>query len=175
MRFKVLVKEVMNKEIKTVDLDDSIERAAEVMKNSRIGSVLVMGEKNLKGILTTRDIVYKHVAGSRGEFVKDIMSTDIISISPDKTIEDAAKLMAENEIEKLPVFDKGTLVGIITSNDVLRIEPALFEILLEKMKIGGGVEQGKSDLGECESCGNYSDELEEENGVYICPECRKSV
>ena len=174
MRFKVLVREVMNKDIKSVDMDEKIERAAQIMKNNKIGSVLVMGEKKLKGILTTRDVVFKHVAEKKGVFVKDIMSTDIISITPDRTIEDAAKIMAEKEIEKLPVFDKGIIIGIITSNDILKIEPALFDILLERIKIGKGVAEGQANIEECENCGNYSDDVEEEDGIYVCSNCRKT-
>ena len=171
MKFKVLVEEVMKRNIISVGMDDSIEKAAKLMKKYRIGSVLVMGEKQLKGILTTRDIVYKSVASGKGKVAKDIMSKDVISISPKKTIEHAAKLMVEKKVEKLPVFEMNKLVGIITNTDILRIEPALFDILLERMKIGsrGTTEPG---FGQCEECGNYSDDIDEVDGIYKCGECR---
>ena len=72
MRFNILVREIMVKDVKTASLDDTVKKAAEIMKNNRIGSVVVMGEKNIKGILTTRDIVYKYVAENSGGLVKDI-------------------------------------------------------------------------------------------------------
>jgi CBS domain-containing protein len=172
MKFNVLVKDVMARNIKSIDVSDSIEKAAKLMMEYRIGSVLVISGNKVAGILSTRDIVYKHVALGKGKLAKDIMSTNLIKISPDKTIEDAARLLASKKIEKLPVFDNDKLVGIITSNDILRIEPALFDILLEKMKMGAGRPATETDSTQCEVCGNYSDDVEEVNGVYKCEECR---
>ncbi|MBI4170597.1 MAG: CBS domain-containing protein [Candidatus Aenigmarchaeota archaeon] len=174
MRFSALVGEVMRTNIKKVDMDDSIEKAAQIMRDERIGSVVVTGEKNVKGIVTTSDIVYKHVASGIGETAKDVMSTDLVTIEPGKTIEEAAKLMVSKRVEKILVFDSSKLVGIITNNDILRIEPALFEILLERMKIGSSaMPEEPENLVACESCGNYSDSVEEADGEYICAECRE--
>lgn len=175
MRFAALVGEVMKTGVKKIGMDEPIEKAAQVMRDERIGSVVVTGEKNVKGIVTTSDIVYKHVASGRGALVKDIMSTDIVSIAPDQTIEDAARLMVSKRVEKLLVFDGDKLVGILTNNDVLRVEPALFEILLERLKIAGpAMRRPEAEpLLACESCGNYSDSIEEVDGVYICAECRE--
>ncbi len=178
MRFEALVGEVMNSNVRTVSMDTKIDEAAKIMRDSRIGSVIVTGEKNIKGILTMSDIVYKHVAEGRGDVVSDIMSINIISVEPTSTIEDAARLMVEKKIEKLPVFDKGRLVGIITSNDVLRVEPALLEILIERMKMGLTAKEpanGEDVLlgeGQCEVCSNYTDDVEEINGVWTCSHCR---
>lgn len=172
MKFNVFLKDVMTRNIKSIDVSDSIEKAAKLMMECRIGSVLVMSGNKVAGILSTRDIVYKHVALGKGKLAKDIMSTNLIKISPDKTIEDAARLLASKKIEKLPVFDNDKLVGIITSNDILRIEPALFGILLERMKMGAGRPTTETDSAQCEVCGNYSDDVEEVDGVYKCEECR---
>lgn len=176
MKYKVLVREVMRKNVRYVAPDDRLEKAANIMKNEGIGSVLVMDKDKLVGILTTSDIVYKHVAGKKGKFVKDIMTKDVITISPNATIEDAAMLLSKNKIEKLPVFDKGKLVGIITATDILKIEPALFEILIERMKIGKREKIKKEiDYGQCERCGNYSSDLEEVDGELLCEECRDEI
>ena len=175
MRFTALVGEVMRTDVKKGDMDESIEKAAQIMRDEHIGSVVVTGEKNVKGIVTTSDIVYKHVASGTGKMVKDIMSVNVVSIEPSRTIEEAANLMVGKNVEKLLVFDSGKLVGIITNNDVLRIEPALFEILLERMKIGRAGQQAENAENpvECESCGNYSDSVEEIDGIYICSDCRE--
>ena len=60
----------------------------------------------------------------------------LVRVSPDKTIEEAARIMVEKGIEKLLVFEMDRLAGIITNNDILRIEPALVEIMLERLKFG---------------------------------------
>jgi len=175
MKLTVNVGEVMKKEVKTVGMNDTLEKAAMVMKNNKIGSVVVMGEKKVKGILTTRDVVYKHVASGKGETVNDIMTKDLITISPTQTIENAARLMVNKSVEKLLVFDAGKLVGIITNTDILFIEPALFEILLERMKIGtGSIREDQISFAQCENCGNYADDVEEIEGVYMCGDCKSS-
>lgn len=174
MRLKILVKEAMKTEIKTVSMDDTVEKAAQVMKKFKIGSVVVMGEKNVKGIVTDSDIVYKYVADKKPiqTRVSDIMTRDPISISPEKTLEDAAQLMAEKNIKKLLVFQQGKLVGIITDTDIVRIEPALFEVLLEQMKIRGPrTREASSAPVQCELCGNYADNVTEIDGVWLCSEC----
>ena len=172
MKFNVLVKEVMTKNIKSIDVSDPIENAAMLMKKYRVGSVLVMSGKKVVGILSTRDIVYKHTAMGKGKLAKDIMSKNLIKISPNKTIEEAARLMVSKSIEKLPVFDRDKLVGIITNNDILKVEPALFNILLERMKMGARRARAETDFAQCEVCGNYSDDVKEVDGVYTCAECR---
>ena len=162
MRFSALVGEVMKKEIKKIDMNEPIEKAAQIMRNERIGSVVVTGERSIKGIITTSDIVYKYVASKIGHTVKDIMSTDLVTIEPSRTIEEAANLMVKNNIEKILVFDGGRIVGIITNNDILRVEPALYEILLERM--------GMTAAERCESCG--SDAAVCVNGRFLCRVCR---
>lgn len=173
MKLGVLVGEIMQKNIKTAGMDEQIMNAARMMKEEKIGSVVVMGGKHVKGIITTSDIVYKHVAEGTGKTVSDIMTTDLVIISPDKTIEEAARLLVSKGVEKLLVFDAGKLVGIITANDILRVEPALVEILMELLKAGRrGVNEEDFEFHECEVCGNYSDDIEESDGVYTCKGCR---
>jgi len=172
MPIGIYVKDIMTKNIKSVDVSDSIERAARIMKQYRVGSVLVMSGKKAAGILSTRDIVYKHTATGKGKVAKDIMSRNLVKISPNKTIEEAARLIVSKKVEKLPVFDKDRLVGIITNNDILRVEPALFDILLERMKMGASRPRLETDFAQCEVCGNYSDDVKEVDGVYTCAECR---
>ena len=171
MRFNALVGEVMRTDIKYVEPLDTIDKAAQIMQAHKIGSVVVK-DKNVMGIVTTSDIVYKHVAGKRGVTVNEIMTTDLITISPSTSVEDAARLMVKKNIEKLLVFDKGKIVGLITTNDIVKIEPALFEILLERIKMGGLPQSDMSDYAQCESCNNYSDSVEEIDGEYVCSECK---
>lgn len=174
MKLNVLVGEVMKKDVKKVNIEDNVEKAAKMMKKYHIGSVVVMGEKNVKGIVTTEDIVYRYVAGKRGNKVSDVMTRDLITISPNRTIEEAARLMADKKVKKLLVFEKERLVGIITSTDILNIEPALYEILLERIKIrrpGIRAPSAGAQFMQCEVCGNYSDDIKEMDGVWICDEC----
>jgi len=172
MKLNVLVGDIMTKNVLRVDINDSIQKAAKIMRDYKVGSVVVMGDKNVKGIVTATDIVYRHIANHEGDRVSDIMSKNLVTVSPSATIEEAARLMVKNSIEKLLVFDKDRLVGIITNNDIVKVEPAIVEILLERTKIGAPHIKSDVSITECESCGNYSDNIEEVDGVFLCQDCR---
>lgn len=176
MKYTVLIKDIMNKDVKTVSIEDSIQKAAQTMKKNHIGSVIIMGEKNVKGILTAEDIVYKHVAAGEGKLVTDIMARDVVYITPEKTMEDASKLMIEKHVKKLPVLLQGNLVGIVTATDIMKIAPTLYTVLLEQLKIGKP-EFGENPKGnqfvECEICGNFVDDVDEIDGVWICSDCNE--
>ncbi len=172
MKFNALVKDVMRKDIKTVETEASIKEAARIMRDARVGSVVAVSKEKIAGIVTAKDIVYKHVATNAGSRVKDIMSTRLITANLTETIEQASRQMVKEGVERLLVFDHEKLVGIVSSSDILKVEPALVEILLERMKIGGGPSPEPADINVCESCGNYSDDIEEAQGIYKCRSCR---
>ena len=176
MRLKALVKEVMKTDVITTDIDSSIKEAADLMKDHGIGSVVVLGSKRIKGIVTAEDIVYKHVADGIGQKISEIMSEKLITIDPDKTLEQASEVMEKNSIKKLPVMKGDVLLGIITASDIARIEPLLFETLIERMKIGrtplrSGSKSGPTE--QCEVCGNFTDDVHEADGEWICANCEE--
>ena len=165
----------MRKDVITIDIDDSIKNAAILMKTHKIGSLVVTGAKKTKGILTAEDIVYKHVAEGKCHNVADIMSTTLITIDPSKSIEEASHLMVEHKIKKLPVMEGDKIIGIITASDIVRVEPVLFETLLERLKIGDArIKPGSTSapIEECESCGNFSDDIQDFEGKWLCSDCK---
>jgi len=127
----MLVKEAMKKDVKTIRPSDTIKDAAVLMNENRIGSLVVIsGTGAVTGIVTERDILTDVVAaGKNPEDVKveDVMTKDLITISPEKSLEDAADLMTKNKIKKLPVIEGGKLVGIITATDLICYEKKLIE------------------------------------------------
>lgn len=130
-RDKMIVKEVMNRNVKTVRPEDTVKFAAQVMNEYHIGAlVAVSGTGEVVGIVTERDILINVVAtGKSGDEVKisEIMTPNIVTITPDKTLEEAADIMTENKIKKLPVVHEGRLVGIITASDLIAYEKDLIE------------------------------------------------
>lgn len=172
------VKEVMNTEVAFVEPDISVREGAKKMKNRGIGSLVVKKDGEIKGIVTNSDIVNNYVVEGKGETVEDIMSTDLVTISPNKKAEDAALIMVKKGIERLPVMEDGNLVGIISTNDIIMIQPSLYLELLKGLKIGEEsfeVSDVNRDVGRCESCENYSENLEEVNGQMLCEECREGL
>ncbi len=99
--------------------EHTLTNAKKMMEEKGISGILVTDEKEkLIGILTTRDIKFEE----NGEVkLADLMSTDLVTASPDITIEEAQNMLKKNRIEKLPLVDKdGFLKGLITSKDIIK-------------------------------------------------------
>ncbi len=127
----MLVKEIMKRNVVTVRPDVSVMEAAKIMNERRIGSLVIIdGVGRVVGILTERDIMRGVVAeGKRSSEVdiSKIMTKKVIVISPEVSLEDAADIMTENRIKKLPVVEEGKVVGMITSTDLISYEKNLVE------------------------------------------------
>lgn len=140
----------------TVRSGATLARCAVLMKNKRVGSLLIKDDHSLLGILTETDIVRKAVAGNKtpGELTAgDIMTKRVVLISPEKDIFEALNKMRDHDVRHLPVVDGKKLVGLLTLKDVLKIEPQLFDLLVEtielreeerKMRLWASEEESKS-------------------------------
>lgn len=126
------VEEFMNKDIVQVTPDTNVKICAEVMAAEHVDSVLVTVDKKIVGIVTEKDLARKVVAKGldAGEItVKDIMTTELVIIEPEKSLYDAMILLNKKKIKHLPVIKNNVVVGIITSMDILRVQPSYMEIL----------------------------------------------
>lgn len=115
------VRDVMTKSVDWVTPDTTVVKVAELMKKDDVGSIPICQGKNLIGMITDRDIVIKVVAAggnSNNISVKDVMSTDIISVSADQDVHEAANLMSRYQIRRLPVLENGNLIGILAIGDL---------------------------------------------------------
>jgi len=129
----MLVKNVMTREIIALSPDETIESAAVAMTNYGISSLIVRGESSVLGILTERDVLTRVVA--RGEnpkkvLVKDVMTSDLISVDPETSLEDASELMLKNRIKKLPILDPmrpERVLGILSLTDIALVKPQLIK------------------------------------------------
>ncbi|MGO4270794.1 CBS domain-containing protein [Paenibacillus sp. TAF58] len=114
------VRDIMSKDCVTVTLQDNIYEIALKLKQHDIGLVAVVEGKKLIGVVTDRDLVVRGYAEkhSGSTAVAEVMTKDIESISPDTTVDEAAKIMAKNQIRRLPVVENGELVGIVAIGDL---------------------------------------------------------
>ncbi|MFT4305240.1 MAG: CBS domain-containing protein, partial [Candidatus Woesearchaeota archaeon] len=110
---------------------------------------------------------------------EEIMTKEIITVDPKKDIFEALNIMKEFNIRHLPVIYEKKLVGILTMKDILKIEPQLFEILVEKISIK---EESRKPInkilkneGICELCSDYVENLELKEGSLICKDCKKLI
>lgn len=114
------VSEVMTPNPRTVQLSDTIEDAAKIMRDEDTGAVPVIEDDRVVGMITDRDIVIRAVAD--GDFectIDDIVSDDVVCATPEMSTAEAAELMSEHQIRRLPVVDDDEhLVGILSIGDI---------------------------------------------------------
>ena len=117
------VKDIMKKNVITIDESMSIQEAAQMMTDANVGCVIVTKKDNPIGIITERDFVTKIAAEGRPLFtdVSEIMSLPLTTVSPDDTVWDAAEIMRVKGIHKLPVREENEIVGIVTTTDFVKI------------------------------------------------------
>jgi CBS domain-containing protein len=143
----VKVRDAMTREVITVSPDTSVKEIAEILLKKKIGGVPVVDGDRLVGIVTEEDLIMKNVKlrfptyiqlldaviyleslkkyeeelrKAVGALAKDVMTENPYTISPDAELEEAATLMVEKGISRLPVVENDRLIGIITRRDILK-------------------------------------------------------
>jgi CBS domain-containing protein len=115
------VRDVMTTDLVTCPSSARIKDAAGYMRDRDIGDVLVVDDGSIRGIVTDRDIVVRCVAEGadvREATVGDVCSGRLTTVASDASIEDAARIMRDNALRRLPVVDGGKPVGIVTLGDL---------------------------------------------------------
>ncbi len=117
----ILVKDIMTKALISVNPTTTAVQIAKMMEQGGIGAILVKENDNLVGIITDRDFATKIVANnlSLDTPVEKIMSSPLITINHDEPISAAAQMMSNKKIRKLAVSENGTIVGLVTSTDLV--------------------------------------------------------
>ena len=112
----------MTKNVITVTADTTVFEAAELMNSKGIGCLLVVQDQVPIGIVTERDFVRRIVAKNLPHSVKvsEIMTKNLVTVDPDTSLKDAARLMSINKIRRLPVLKQNKLVGIVVASDFVR-------------------------------------------------------
>jgi CBS domain-containing protein len=173
---EVKAKDVMSSPVVTVGMNDKADKIAKLMAKSDIGSIVVVDKKgNPAGIVTDMDLVKrvsaKNILPSR-VFAKDVMTKPLVTIDSEIDVADAARKMNQLRIRRLVVMDRGKLTGIIAGKDIVKITPALIDVITEKSRITGFVAKEKPTLaGHCDKCDAWSDNLREEDGLFLCEDC----
>ncbi|MGD0202381.1 MAG: CBS domain-containing protein [Candidatus Bathyarchaeia archaeon] len=119
---------VMVKTVITVDEKASVKEAADIMNQFEIGSVITTRKGKPIGIITERDLLKRIVSEGRNAkktTVKEIMSSPLVVVSTNTDLEEAARLMFEMKIKKLPVTEQNRLVGLVSLTDIARAQPMI--------------------------------------------------
>ena len=119
----MFLRKITKKKVVTVRPDDTVVKAAKLMEEKNVGSVVVVENRKPVGILTDRDIAIRVVAKKadiNSILVKDAMTKKIVTGRDNQRVAELAKVMHENGIRRVPIVNKkGMLSGIITLDDLL--------------------------------------------------------
>ena len=117
------IADVMTKSVISVDASLTVNEAAKMMEDAKVGAVIVMENNTPVGIVTDRDFAIKVVAHAYNITtpIKQIMSSPLFSINSDESVRTAADLMHDRGIRKLPVIDNEKIIGIITATDIVNL------------------------------------------------------
>lgn len=132
------VRDIMTTEVETCGPETTIEEVASMMGDQDVGSIPVVEKGNLKGMITDRDLVIRGIAS---QFPLDapmnrVMSSDVPTTgTPDMEVDEAADLMANNQVRRLPIVEDNRVVGIVALADVAVDEkdPEDSEVALEEI------------------------------------------
>lgn len=179
IRARVPVGDIMTKSLITLPETSTAREVAITMGSKDVGSVIITRDGHPVGIITERDLVERVIARGLNPdltIAKHIMSSPLSVIDPKADIMEAARKMARLRIRRLVVVDRGEMVGIVTSREILSTAPELIEVITEatRNKLLPSI---KNELmaGYCDNCEEWSDSLKDTNGQFLCEECRMEM
>jgi CBS domain-containing protein len=116
------VKDIMTKEVITIEANKTVFEAAELMTQKGLGCLVVVIKGFPVGILTERDIVRRIVAkrAPLDQKITEVMTKTVITVEPETSLKEAARVMSTNKIHRLPVLKQNKLVGIVAASDFVR-------------------------------------------------------
>ena len=114
------IRDVMTPNPRTVTPDDSIQNAARIMRDEDTGAVPVVENGRAVGMVTDRDIVVRAVAdgGEMNRCVRDICTGAVVAATPEMSTREAAQLMSDHQVRRLPVVENERLIGIVSIGDL---------------------------------------------------------
>jgi len=122
MKVKQLIKG-KGRTLYSVEPEDPVLEAIRQMADRHVGALLVMKGAELRGIISERDYARKVILHGRSSAetpVWQIMSSPVITVSPEQTVQDCMKLMTERRVRHLPVVEDGKVIGMVSIGDLVK-------------------------------------------------------
>lgn len=173
MKTGIPVYDIMTKDPVIVDENTSLQECAKKMKENDVSSLIVEKNRLLRGIVTEEDFVRKAILENMHTVqakVKSVMAARVISIEPERDLSEAMELMKKHNIKHLPVIKGKKIIGIVTIADILRAEPDLLELYIERL----GTDIRAPIRGICDVC-NKEAILKEKNAQLVCVVCESGL
>ncbi|WP_081957705.1 CBS domain-containing protein [Anoxybacillus gonensis] len=110
----------MTRQVATVTPDQSVQEAAQLMNEHNVGAIPVVENGKVKGMITDRDITLRTTAQglTPSTPVSQVMTSDVVTGTPNMSVDEAAKVMAKNQIRRLPIVQNNELCGIVALGDI---------------------------------------------------------
>ncbi len=124
-------------ELYSVSPDTMVYDAITLMNEAKVGALLVMEGNTMAGIISERDYTRKVILetkSSRETPVRDIMTSNVLTVTPEQSIEDCMKIMSENHIRHLPVAENGVPIGVLSVMDVVKNIISEKNILIDQLE-----------------------------------------
>ncbi|WP_078381021.1 CBS domain-containing protein [Sutcliffiella halmapala] len=114
------VRDVMTTNVDFCTPLDNVYEVATKMKDLNVGAIPIVDNNQLIGMITDRDLVVRGIAEKHAgsNSVTNVMSEQLVTITPDASVEEAAHLMAQHQVRRLPVVEHGQLIGILALGDL---------------------------------------------------------
>jgi len=115
------VKDIMTKNVACVNPSTTIVETAQLMQKHNVGSIPVCDNNSVVGIITDRDIVVRNITrgkNSQETSVRDVMTSGVLTVTPEMDVNDVTKMMAHSQIRRVPVVEDNKLVGIVALGDI---------------------------------------------------------
>jgi CBS domain-containing protein len=138
MKYGIRVRDVMAKRLVTVKPSTGLIPAAKFMRKNSVGALGVVQNGQLVGIVTDGDIIKKVIAAGKIPArvkISEIMTQNPVCVSPDDDLYTVSKLMNEKGIKRVFVRENGKLIGYLSERDLLKVQPGIMDVLLEKLRI----------------------------------------
>ncbi len=170
---------IMTPRVVTATPEMTIAQVAKVMNKFRIGGLPVLKNDKLIGIITERCIMKKVIEKDMQPSkitVKNVMAKEPVTAGPSDTITRIANLMAKRDVSRIPIVNRGKLVGIVTNKDILQHGSILMDVILEQARVKGPLDPhcGSVAFGKCEACGQSGD-LAFRGEQFLCEDCGRQI
>ena len=186
METDIPLRDIMVREVVAGNEDMNVREAAKMMRKYDVDSIVVLNNSGQPvGIVTQGDIINELVIKDTTPStvkLKDVMTTPLITGSPDDSLADTAKKMAAAKIRKLPIIEDGKLVGIVADVDILAVSSQMNSILSDLIEMNVErelTEQGSEGEGMgqgiCEKCGCFTNDLVMKDGLMVCESCKEEM
>lgn len=151
------VRDVMSHPVITVDEDALVTEIVRKMAELEIGSIVVTADGKPVGIVTERDVALNVLLDKRAGEVraKEIMTSPLISVAPDTTLDAASEIAAEKRIKRLPVIENGVLIGLVSLRNILTHKPEYVKRFYPQVRLlasGWTLDRLERELSDCEMC-----------------------